>query len=352
MPQHHRGSGRWLHSVLVAAACVCASYSPISAGIDPALVAAAENEGQLVVYGGDVSETPVQIKRFMELYPKIKTTSAMAGSWQLYNRFIAENNANKPVADVFFATDDTLYALNDGGHFAPTVTKEAANFDGAALRGANNYYLTKVIIAGMVSNTQYMKGIKPPTDWTSFASPSKDWNGLVSFFDPRTSSGAFMVMAALHQNFGQEKAAAIYRGLMATNAELSSTTPAGVSKLLSGEKPIMYYMLTNHFGDAVKKGAPLDFRIPESGAVPFYMGLGVLKTAPHPNAARLFVEYMLTEGQKVIASRDEYALRKGSAPPKGLPPLNEVKLLKLDVPAALRDQKDLLKWWSGVTGIN
>ena len=81
------------------------------------------------------------------------------------------------------------------------------------------------------------------------------------------------------------------------------------------------------------------------------MGLGALKTAPHPNAARLFVEYMLTDGQKVIASRDEYALRKGSPSPQGLPALSDIKLLELNLPLALKNQKELLAWWSGVTGI-
>jgi hypothetical protein len=54
--------------------------SPAGAA-DPALVAAAEKEGQLVVYGGDISETPHQVKRFMEVYPKIKATFITAGGW-------------------------------------------------------------------------------------------------------------------------------------------------------------------------------------------------------------------------------------------------------------------------------
>ena len=113
----------------------------------------------------------------------------------------------------------------------------------------------------------------------------------------------------------------------------------------------MMYILTNHLGEALRKGAPLDFRIPASGAVPFYFSAGVLKNARHPNAAKLYVEYMLSEGQDLIISRGEYSLRDGAPAPQGLPPLDKVKLMPIDLKKALDDQKKLIAWWQDVTGI-
>src|SRR5258707_11555792 len=96
-----------------ALACVVLGLAGTSAkAADPALVAAAEKEGQLVVYGGDISETPYQVKRFMEVYPKIKATFITAGGWQLYNRYMSEHSAGQAVADAFTNVEDTLLALD------------------------------------------------------------------------------------------------------------------------------------------------------------------------------------------------------------------------------------------------
>ena len=84
-----------------------------------------------------------------------------------------------------------------------------------------------------------------------------------------------MVLAAMYQNYGEEKAKQIYVGLKSTRPEVSMNTPASVSKLVSGERPLMMYILTNHVGDALRKGAPLAFTIPTSGAVPFYFAAGI-----------------------------------------------------------------------------
>src|SRR3954471_10804303 len=93
------------------AAATCAIMALVgrsAKAADPALVAAAEKEGQLVVYGGDISETPYQVKRFMEVYPKIKATFITAGGWQLYNRYMSEHSAGQAVADAFTNVEDTL----------------------------------------------------------------------------------------------------------------------------------------------------------------------------------------------------------------------------------------------------
>lgn len=317
--------------------------------VDPALVAAAEKEGQLVVYGGDISETPHQVKRFSEVYPKIKVRSVTAGGWQLYNRYMAEHSAGQTVADVFTNVEDTLLTLDANGHLDAYKPAALANVPAGTQVG--NFVKTKLGYAALVHHTEEMKGRPTPTDWTSFATPPKEWQDRIAYVDPRGSSVAFLVLAALYQNYGEDKTRQIYEGLKSTRPEVSMNTPASVTKLISGERPVMMYILTNHVGDAIKKGAPLAFKIPTSGAVPFYFAGGVVKNARNPNAARLYMEYLLTEGQDVIIARGEYALRNGAPSPSGLPPLAEVKLMPIDVGKALAEQKKLIAWWQGVTGI-
>ena len=123
-----------------------------------------------------------------------------------------------------------------------------------------------------------MKGEPTPQDWNDFANPPAQWKDKISFYDPRTSSLAFTVLATLHQQLGADGARKIYAGLRSMNAELSSSTPAGTTKLLSGEKPIMFYILTNQYGATVAKGAPLVFNVPKSGAIGTHFGVATLRT--------------------------------------------------------------------------
>lgn len=318
---------------------------------DPRLVEAAEREGQLMIYGCDVSETPMQIKRFTELYPKIKVSSYVAGCWQIYNRHASERAAGKVLADLFYATEDVLSKLDGEGGLQPYDSPELKNFPKSARPAGTNYTIYKAILAGLTANMDVMTGARTPSDWMDFAAPPPEWKDKISFYDPRTSSAAFAVLATLYQNLGPQKAGEIYTGMRKSGAELAATTPAGVSKILSGEKPIMFYILTNQYGVVKAKGAPLEFTIPKSGAIAFGLGVATVKDTPRSNAAHLFIDYMLTTGQDVLVKRAEYGLRNDAPPPKGLPRLSDIKIMPTDVAHALKEQKKLLAWWQEQTGV-
>lgn len=338
-------SGRWIAIAAMVTFCTRVMAA------DQRLIEAAEKEGQLMIYGCDVSETPMQVKRFTELYPKIKISTYVAGCWQIYNRHVNEKAAGQPIADIFYATEDVLSKLDDNHDTAAYESPELVNFPAFARPRGSQYTLYKFILAGFATNTDVIDSKTAPKDWLDFSMPSPAWNDKISFYDPRTSSAAFTVLASLNQNFGDQKAGDIYAGLKKAGAELAATTPAGVAKLVLGEKPIMFYILTNQFGVMKAKGAPMDFTIPRSGAISMGFGASVADNSAHPNAARLFVDYLLSEGQNVVRSRGEYGLRNGLAPPAGLPKLADIKIMPTDVKRALVDQKKLLAWWQSKSGI-
>ena len=318
---------------------------------DPKLVAAAEQEGQLVLYNCDISESPIQVKRFSELYPKIKVTTYVASCWQTYNRHVAERGASRPIADAFISTDDVFMKMDDEGLLEGYASPELTHFPNGTRPPNANYIRYKALLAAFTVNPDQMKGYPIPQDWTDFANAPAQWKDKISFYDPRTSSLAFTVLATLHQTLGAEGARNIYAGLKSMNAELSSSTPAGTTKLLSGEKPIMFYILTNQYGATVAKGAPLVFNVPRSGAIGTHFGVATLKSAPHPNAAKLWADFILSEGQKVVSDRAEYALRNDAAAPKGMPELKSIKVMPTDFRKALAEQKSLIEFWQDATGI-
>ena len=318
---------------------------------DAALVAAAEKEGSLTLYGCDPPQTPLYVARFKQLYPKIQVSTYVAGCWQIYNRHVTERGAKRQAADVFFATEDVMTKMSAEHLFSPYRTPELAHFAPAAAPPGKDYLIVKTLIAGMASNRDFTKGIPLPKDWLDYANPPAAWQDRVSYYDPRTSSAAFSLLAALRQNFGEEKTAAIYKGLVSIHAALAATTPAGLSKLVSGEQPIMFYVMNNHYSGVVAKGAPVDFRVPTSGTLALNFGIATTDGAPHPNAAKLFVDFMMSDAQQMIQKNNEYSLRTDIKAPQGMPALSEVKLLPYDIDRALADQQKLIAWWQQVTGV-
>ena len=318
---------------------------------DAALVEAAKKEGALTLYACDPPQTPLYVDRFQKIYPEIKVTTYLAGCWQAFNRHMTERQAKRQAADVFFATEDVMIRMSNEKLLTAYKTPELVNFDKAAAPAGRDYLIVKTLIYGMTANRDYTKGMVVPKDWLDYVNPPAAWQNLISYYDPRTSSAAFALLAALHQNFGAEKTAAIYKGLMATKASLAPTTPAGLSKLLSGEQPIMFYVMNNHFSGVAQKGAPIEFTVPTSGTVKLNFGIGVTEGAPHPAAARLFIDFMMGEAQQIIQKNSEYSLRTDIKPPDGMPALAGLKTMNLDVEKALRDQTELLAWWQQVTGV-
>jgi iron(III) transport system substrate-binding protein len=334
--------------VLFAIAAICFVAAPVGAA-DKALIDAAEKEGSLVIYSCDPPGTPGYVKRFNELYPKIKVNSYLAGCWTMYNRHVNERSAGKPAASVFFSIEDALVKAQAEGLLEPYESPELAHFPKSAHPA--DYTSAKSMLLGMGANGDYLKGVPGPTDWSDFANPPAAWDDKITFQDPRTSSAAMLVLSTLVQNFGRDQAGAIYQSLIRTHAELEPTTPAGMAKLVSGEKPIIFYFLTNAYSPAVAKGAPLTFTVPKSGTIAVNVGVALMKDAPSPNAGKLFIDFMLSDAQKLIASQHEYALRAESPGPSGLPALVDVKFLPLDIGRSLKEQPELLEWWQTVTAI-
>ena len=324
---------------------------PAFAASDPALVAAAEAEGKLVVYSCDPSETPLYVKAFGAKYPKIKVTSYLAGCWQVYNRHANEHGAGRTVGSVIMSIDDVLTKLQTDGLLDSYVSPEVQNFPDFAHPPGVVFTYVKFQMLGLVANTDLAHGVRMPQDWLDFAHPLPEWANQLTYYDPRTSSAAMQTLATLYQDFGPEKTAAIYKGLHDSGADLAATTSAGLAKLLTGERPIMFYLLSNHYTAALEKGAPLSFTVPSSGAIVIKVGTAVLKDAPQPNAAKLFIDFMLSDEQSEIRKHGEYALRRGIAPPDKMPPLESTKLLPFDPAAATAKQAEIMALWKSAVGM-
>lgn len=336
-----------LAALLLAPACAASAV----AQADPALVAAAEAEGQVVVYGSPVS-LKVIIPGFNEAYPKIKVVSAMGGGWQMYNRFQTEKRTGNILADAIYASEDALIVAQKAGELMEYRPREADNMREHAFPKNRWFSVPNGQLYGPFYNAQAMEGMTLPKDWPDYANPPQEWHELITIADARNSAGTFSVLAAFHQNYGPEKGAEIFKGLAKAGVEMTSNMGVSMTKLQTGERPLTLFGQTGYLGQLLQAGAPVKMVIPTSGVVVQYDALGVVKGAPHPNAAKLFHEYVLSEdGQRRLAGNQQYAMRKGMPSPEGFPDFDKVKVLPVDLDAAVAEKDKLLAWWRSAMGV-
>ncbi len=103
---------------------------------------------------------------------------------------------------------------------------------------------------------------------------------------------------------GGETGLKFFRDLTATNGLSVRQGHTLLNNLvISGEVPIALNVYNYMPEQAKKKGAPIDWFALEP-AIARSNGVGVARNAPHPNAARLFYDYLLGEGQQYFVNMD------------------------------------------------
>jgi len=314
-------------------------------------VAAAEKEGQVVVYG-DLNALPALAQGFQAKYPKVKIVTATGDAWQMLTRFLNEKASGRPVLDAFFLAEDIVATADAGGNLAVFRPDSAKGWPAAVSPSAKGTYVLGNIGVMMLAWNRDAMGKKPlPKDWTDFANPPKEWDGLISVSNPASSSATFAVFAALYQHYGPDAATKILHGFRVAHVEPTASIGVQNTKVQTGERPLAFFMNAATIATLRAQGTPIEFAVPASGAVAQSNAVAVTASAPHPNAARLFVEYATgEEGQKLLVQKNLYPARPGLPPPSGMPPFTSIKFMDFDLPKALKERDQILTWWRNETG--
>ena len=135
---------------------------------------------------------------------------------------------------------------------------------------------------------------------------------------------------------GGEAGLEFFRDLVATNGMSVRQGHTLLNNMvISGEVPVALTIYNYMPEQAKKKGAPVDWFALEP-AIARSNAIGIARRAPHPNAALLFYEYLLGEGQQYFVSMDYVPTNT-----KVASPLKGVKILQTD-PARSLDEAE--KW--------
>ncbi len=290
---------------LLAPAALAAGYEP------PAdLVEAAKREGAVTIYTANQLESEQQLaKKFNERFPGINVEIVRAPGSRLIARIDAEAASGKLGADIVEFSDSGLAQVYNKlfADYAPPNAKDYP----AALRVATPNLWPKTTWGYVLA---YNKAIvkQPPKSWHELTqSGFKDKIGWI----PAAAGGTSWTLAMFQrQVLGEQE----WKGLAEKNPVMFPSDAPLLAAVIRGEVRVAA-LKTNTIIPALKDGAPIGIVYPSDG-VPLTVSVaGLLKAAPHPNAARLFLDWVLSDqGQKEwVETSGGVTVLAGGAVPQG-----------------------------------
>jgi ABC-type Fe3+ transport system substrate-binding protein len=294
---------RWLVPVLVLGglavpAAVAEPYRP-----DPALVAAAKKEGQVLIYTTLIVDQIVRplIKAFQSQTPGIDVKFVRADSTALVVRLTNEARASRTQADIWHLVDG-VGPLIEAGIAAPLELPSAKGLPAIYADPSRRWVATNFAVRSLAYNTTLIPPAQAPRNYADLIDPR--FKGKFAW-NPNSVSGAYGFIGTVLKHMGEEKGVTYLRELAKQQVTpVPMAIRAVLDRVIGGEYAMGLEMNGTHAAISAAMGAPVAW-VPLDPVSMTLQAAGITAKAPHPNAARLFLDFMISRaGQEVFRDRD------------------------------------------------
>jgi iron(III) transport system substrate-binding protein len=275
---------------------------PATAASRDQLTEGAKREGEIILYASmNVEEANAMIARFQAKYPFVKVKFNRAGNEKLLTKLFAEARAKGTFADAIQTLGFSMYTLqkkqmlgyylSPENSFYPKEFKDEGYWTTVYTNPYATAYNSKLVSKEQVPRS-YEDLLKPLWRGKMLLEPTKvDW------------------FAGMLQIMGKEKGLKYMRDL-AKQELMHRTGHELLAQLIAaGEASIDVNIPAPSVDRLKRRGAPIEWvAFPPVPAT--MVGIGITAQPPHPNAARLYVDFVLShEGQKILADMGRYLAR-------------------------------------------
>ena len=259
------------------------------------LVAAAQAEGELTVYGSCEEEyLAAACEHFQELYG-IKVNYQRLSTGEVQAKI--EEEKGNPSADVWFGgTTDPYNVLAKEDLLEPYAAQNASHLLSDMYKDPDGkwYGIYKGILGFMVNTDELTRmNLEAPADWQDLLKP--EYKGLIWLSNYNTAGTAKLVINTMIQKYGHDEGIQ-YLVNLDKNIEVYTKSGSGPSKNVgTGECVIGIGFLHDGITQIVDNGYEnVKLVIPSSGTSFEVGATAIFKGAAHPNAAKLWIEYALS----------------------------------------------------------
>jgi iron(III) transport system substrate-binding protein len=328
----------------------CAKPTEVQGFKTCADVAKAEQEGAVVIYSPDPEVNTGQLlDRFHQAFPKIATSFIRLQTGALYQKLMTERRARAFQVDVLQLTD-MGYALDfqKRNGWTAYVSPEMAAYKPAYKSQPEGYWTWgSFIMAGLAYNSKLVKPEDAPKSWKDALDPK--WKGVINS-KASTSGLQHVAWYELRELFGED----YWTKFAALQPRGFDSYVQQYDRMVSGQDLMVHTAQYSAYLLLKAKGAPVEFVFPTEGLVVTPGVWGVVTDAPHPEAAKLFEDWLLSvPGQTALDQvMSVSSPRPDAPPPPGGKPIDQVKMLFPDNwETFLATHAAFLKDWDHITGV-
>lgn len=316
------------------------------------LYEAAKKEGSVTWY---VSQTTTEFADgmcglFKKRYEGVECNVVRASGQVIFQRLTQELQAKAVQGDLMSTNDDgQMLQLKEMGalaQYAPENLKDMV----PVLRDMadkENYWITSGVSPLVIAyNTKLVPEAEAPKNWTDLADPK--WKNQVAIGHPSFSGSVGLWTILMNDLYGWD----FFTKLEKNQPQIGRSVADGHNLVVSGERKVALAPLTLIMSDAMKKNAPIAAVYPTDGALLPPSATGILKDAPHPNAARLFENFILgPEIAEYFAKDFRYPLRAGVPASEALRPLDSYPVKSIETTEGIKKLQDVQAKFRDTFGI-
>lgn len=295
------------------------------------IVAAAKKERTLTLYASIAQSDITKLVAMFEQKYGVKVSVWRSGSDEVLHRAITEANAKTYKADLFYDPVTELEALSREKLLQPVNSPVFKDLLPGSVSDKRDRANVLVSVFVQAYNTKAIKKEDLPKTFNDLLDPK--WKGKIGI----EAKEASWLGATVKAMGNEEAGIKLFRDIAARNG-ISTRMGHSLTKnmVVAGEVPLALTVYTYMIDQAKREGAPIDWFAIQP-VIARANAIGIARTAPHPNAALLFYEFLLgPDAQKLFATLD-YA----PANTKVASPLKDLKFTLMDPSVALDERA---KW--------
>jgi len=308
------------------------------AGADRAekLAAGAKREGTLTIYTSAAVADMTPVAAAFEKKYGVSVKVWRASSEAIVQRSVTEARGGRFDVDVLETGGAALEALHREQLLQRLAPPPAADLNPAALTPHGEWTGTRYNVFVAAYNTKLVRREELPKSYDDLLDPR--WKGRLGI-----ESADSDWFGALIGSLGETRGLKLFRDIVAANGiSVRSGHTLLANLVVTGEVPFALTTYTFRTEQLKKSGAPLDWvAIPPT--IARFEGTGVARRAPHPHAAILFFEFLLTDAQDLLRGREMFTARRDAeALPAGM------SLVFIDAARSLDESRKWSKYYRDI----
>jgi iron(III) transport system substrate-binding protein len=273
-----------------------------------ALVAAAKTEKEVLWYTTtSAGDNQAIVAGFSKKYPFVRVQVLRSTGEKLRQRVLAETSAGQFFSDVLSVSSMEMGLMKSRNLLQPYDPPEAENYPAGAKDRDKQF--TAIYARNFVLgyNTAMVAEKDRPKDWPDLLDPK--WKGKIAMDEEE-----FEWYGTLVDYWGREKAVKFFRGLAGQQPQLRRGHSLLAQLLAAGEFPAAI-VFPFEIEQLKQKGARVDWSATSDPIVTSINVVALSTKAPHANAGKLLMNYILSEeGQTIIKNVSRVPLRPGIKP--------------------------------------